>query len=110
MVGGEIVMANLTTGSSSSWLDRSHSIAGPGFSRWLVPPAALCIHLCIGQAYALSVFNKPMSQLIGITAPAPGDWSIPAIGWIFSIAIVLLGLSAAFGGKGGEEGGPRKAL
>jgi len=91
-------------------LDRSHSIAGPGFSRWLVPPAALCIHLCIGQAYALSVFNKPMSQLIGITAPAPGDWTIPALGWIFSIAIVFLGLAAAFGGKWVEDVGPRKAM
>jgi MFS family permease len=91
-------------------LDRSHSIAGPGFSRWLVPPAALCIHLCIGQAYALSVFNKPMSQLIGLTAPAPEDWSIAAIGWIFSIAIVFLGLSAAFGGKWVEDVGPRKSM
>ncbi|HKE37010.1 MAG TPA: OFA family MFS transporter [Candidatus Baltobacteraceae bacterium] len=93
-----------------SFLDRSHTIAKPGFSRWLVPPAALCIHLCIGQAYALSVFNKPMSQLIGISAPAPGDWSIPAIGWIFSIAIVFLGLSAAFAGKWVEDAGPRKAM
>lgn len=92
------------------FLDRSKTIAAPGFSRWLVPPAALCIHLCIGQAYALSVFNKPMSQLIGISAPAPGDWSIPAIGWIFSIAIVFLGLSAAFGGKWVEDAGPRKAM
>ncbi len=101
-IGGERV--------NNDFLDRSHSIAGPGFSRWLVPPAALCIHLCIGQAYALSVFNKPMSQLIGISAPAPGDWSIPAIGWIFSIAIVFLGLSAAFGGKWVEDVGPRKAM
>ena len=78
-------------------LDRSHSVAQPDFNRWLVPPAALCIHLAIGQAYAFSVFNKPMSQLIGVTGPAPGDWSIPALGWIFSLAIVFLGLSAAFG-------------
>ncbi|MBD5655611.1 MAG: MFS transporter, partial [Candidatus Eremiobacteraeota bacterium] len=82
----------------TDFLDRSHSVAKPGFSRWLVPPAALCIHLAIGQAYAFSVFNKPMSQLLGITAPATGDWSIPALGWIFSIAIVFLGLAAAFGG------------
>jgi MFS family permease len=94
----------------SDFLDRSHSIAAPGFSRWLVPPAALCIHLCIGQAYALSVFNKPMSQLIGITAPAPGDWTIPALGWIFSIAIAILGLAAAFGGQWVEDVGPRKAM
>lgn len=92
------------------FLDRSYSIAEPGFNRWLVPPAALCIHLSIGQAYAFSVFSKPMSQLIGITAPAPGDWSIPALGWIFSIAIVFLGLAAAFGGKWVETVGPRKAM
>ncbi|HJY17744.1 MAG TPA: MFS transporter, partial [Xanthobacteraceae bacterium] len=48
------------------FLDRSHTVAGPGFSRWMVPPAALCIHLCIGQAYAFSVFNLPMTKLIGI--------------------------------------------
>jgi MFS family permease len=92
------------------FLDRAHSLAGSGFSRWLVPPAALCIHLAIGQAYAFSVFNKPMSQLIGVTAPAPGDWSIPALGWIFSLAIVFLGLSAAIGGKWVERVGPRKAM
>lgn len=92
------------------FLDRSHSVAEPGFNRWLVPPAALCIHLAIGQAYAFSVFSKPMSQLIGISAPAPGDWSIAAIGWIFSIAIVFLGLAAAFGGKWVETVGPRKAM
>jgi MFS family permease len=92
------------------FLDRRHSVADPGFSRWLVPPAALCIHLAIGQAYAFSVFSKPMSQLIGVSAPAPGDWSIPALGWIFSLAIVFLGLAAAFGGKWVETVGPRKAM
>jgi MFS family permease len=94
----------------NDFLDRRHSVAHPGFSRWLVPPAALCIHLAIGQAYAFSVFNKPMSQLIGVTAPAPGDWSIPALGWIFSLAIACLGLAAAFGGKWVEDVGPRKAM
>ncbi len=84
--------------------------AGPGFNRWMVPPAALAIHLCIGQAYAFSVFNKPMTQLLGITESAPGDWTIPQLGWIFSIAIVFLGLSAAFAGKWLEEVGPRKAM
>ncbi len=94
----------------AAFLDRSHSVAGPGFSRWLVPPAALCIHLCIGQAYAFSVFNKPMSQAIGVTAPAPGDWSIPDLGWIFSLAIVFLGLSAAVFGRWVESAGPRAAM
>jgi MFS family permease len=94
----------------AAFLDRSHSIAGPGFSRWLVPPAALCIHLCIGQAYAFSVFNKPMSLVLGVTAPAPGDWSIPNLGWIFSLAIVFLGLSAAVFGRWVESAGPRAAM
>src|SRR5215469_1601251 len=49
-----------------SFLDRSHTIAGPGFSRWMVPPAALCVHLCIGQAYAFSVFNLPMTKQLWI--------------------------------------------
>jgi hypothetical protein len=78
-----------------SILDRSHSVAKPGFSRWMVPPAALCIHLCIGQAYAFSVFNLPMSKLIGITKSAPDDWKLTDLGWIFSIAIFVLGFSAA---------------
>src|ERR1700759_5444523 len=89
-------------------LDRERIVAGPGFSRWLVPPAALCVHLCIGQAYAFSVFNNPMTKLIGITRSAPDDWSIPGIGWIFSIAIFFLGLSSAVFGRWVEEGGPRR--
>ena len=92
------------------FLDRSRTIAKPGFSRWMVPPAALCIHLCIGQAYAFSVFNLPMTKLIGITQSVPGDWTIPELGWIFSIAIFVLGFSAAFLGRWVEEGGPRRAM
>ncbi|HEX3671970.1 MAG TPA: OFA family MFS transporter [Candidatus Cybelea sp.] len=94
-----------------AFFDRQHSIAKPGFNRWLVPPAALCIHLCIGEAYAFSVFTKPMAQAIGVTAPSPGvDWTVPELGWIFSLAIVMLGLSAAFGGKWVERAGPRAAM
>jgi MFS family permease len=93
-----------------NFLDRSHSIAKPGYSRWMVPPAALCIHLCIGQAYAFSVFNLPMSKLIGITQSAPDDWKLTELGWIFSIAIFVLGFSAAIFGRWVEEGGPRKAM
>ncbi|MBN9014888.1 MAG: MFS transporter, partial [Rhizobiales bacterium] len=92
------------------FLDRSHSIAKPGFSRWLVPPAALCVHLCIGQAYAFSVFNLPMTKLLGISASAPGDWKLTQLGWIFSIAMLFLGMSAAVFGRWVEEGGPRKAM
>ena len=83
---------------SAGFLSRSRSVAGPGFNRWLVPPAALCIHLCIGQAYAFSVFNLPMSKLIGITQSAPDDWKLTDLGWIFSIAIFVLGFSAAIFG------------
>jgi MFS family permease len=92
------------------FLDRNLSIAKPGFSRWMVPPAALCIHLCIGQAYAFSVFNLPMTKLLGISQSVPGDWSIPELGWIFSIAIFVLGFSAAIFGRWVEEGGPRQAM
>jgi MFS family permease len=94
----------------ASILDREHIVAGPGFSRWLVPPAALCVHLAIGQAYAFSVFNLPMSKLIGITQSAPDDWKLTDLGWIFSIAIVFLGLSAAFTGVWQDRVGPRKAM
>ena len=93
-----------------SFLDRDHTIAKPGFSRWMVPPAALCIHLCIGQAYAFSVFNLPMTKLLGITQSAPDDWKLPELGWIFSIAIFVLGVSAAVFGRWVEEGGPRQAM
>src|SRR5579884_1652707 len=92
------------------FLDRSNTIAGPGFNRWMVPPAALCVHLCIGQAYAFSVFNLPMTKLIGITQSAPNDWNLPELGWIFSIAIFFLGVSSAVFGRWVEEGGPRRAM
>jgi MFS family permease len=103
-------MGNLTADSSNSWLDRSSTIAKPGFNRWLVPPAALCIHLCIGQVYALSVFNLPMSKLIGIDHSAPDDWKLTDLGWIFSIAIFVLGTSAALFGRWVEDGGPRRTM
>ena len=91
-------------------LDKKNSIAGPGFSRWMVPPAALAVHLCIGQAYAFSVFNGPLTKVIGIAKSAPDDWSLTTLGWIFSIAIVFLGLSAAFAGKWLETVGPRRTM
>src|ERR1700733_126150 len=96
--------------STASILDKSHTIARPGFNRWFVPPAALCIHLCIGQAYAFSVFNLPLTKLIGITKSAPDDWKLTDLGWIFSIAIFFLGASAALLGRWVEEGGPRRAM
>jgi MFS family permease len=93
-----------------SFLDRERSIAPPDFDRWRVPPAALAIHLCIGQAYAFSVFNLPLSRLIGLDRPAPDDWALSTIGWVFSVAIVFLGLSAATFGRWLERVGPRRAM
>ena len=96
--------------SVASLLAKERIVAPPGYNRWLIPPAALCVHLCIGQAYAFSVFNLPMTRLIGITRPAPGDWKLTQLGWIFSLAIFILGTSAALLGRWVEEGGPRKAM
>jgi len=93
-----------------SFLNKKHSIAPAGYSRWLIPPAALCVHLCIGQAYAFSVFNLPMTKLLGITQSAPDDWKLTDLGWIFSLAIFFLGASAALLGRWVEEGGPRRAM
>jgi MFS family permease len=93
-----------------SLLDRKKSVARPGYSRWLVPPAALAIHLSIGQVYSFSVFKIPLTRLIGITTSAPDDWSQSQVAWIFSLAIVMLGLSAALFGKWLETAGPRKAM
>jgi MFS family permease len=83
-------------------LDRQHTVASPGYSRWLIPPAALAVHLSIGQVYATSVYKNSLI--------AHFDASQKAIGVIFSIAIVMLGLSAAFGGTWVEANGPRKAM
>jgi MFS family permease len=93
-----------------AFLDREHSIAKPGFSRWLVPPAAWAVNLSIGQVYAFSVFKIPLTRLTGITHSAPGDWTQPSIAWIFSLAIGVLGLSAALFGKWIEREGPSKAM
>src|SRR6266568_3283222 len=89
-------------------LSRERIVAGPAFNRWLVPPAALLIHLCIGQAYAISVFNLPLSRAIGITESRPEDWKLTTLGWIYTLAIVFLGLSAAFAGTWLERAGPRR--
>jgi MFS family permease len=86
----------------ASILDRERTVAGPGFSRWLIPPAALAVHLSIGQAYATSVYKTALVKHF--------DTSLTAIGVIFSIAIVMLGLSAAVGGTWVDRNGPRKAM
>ena len=107
-----------------SFLDKERTIAGPGFNRWLVPPAALAIHLCIGMAYGFSVFWLPLSRAIGLTQSidcgaemgffaqifsTSCDWKISMLGWMYSLFFVFLGLSAALFGGWLEHAGPRKA-
>ncbi|HCD03338.1 MAG TPA: MFS transporter, partial [Planctomycetaceae bacterium] len=82
-------------------------VAGPGFNRWLVPPASVAIHLCIGSVYAWSIFNPPLERIQGVVGGAPDDWSLGSVVWIFTVAIVFLGLSAAVAGKWLERVGPR---
>jgi MFS family permease len=95
---------------TSSFLDRQNTVAPPRFNRFLVPPAALAVHLSIGQAYAFSTFNLPLTKLIGITSSARADWSQKDVVWIFSIAIAVLGSSAAVFGRWVERVGPRKSM
>ncbi|WP_048646432.1 OFA family MFS transporter [Nitratireductor soli] len=104
-------------------LDRERIIAQPGFNRWLVPPAALAIHLCIGMAYGFSVFWLPLTQAVGITErvacadmtlisalfTTSCDWRVSDLGWIYTLFFVLLGSSAAIWGGWLETAGPRKA-
>jgi MFS family permease len=85
-----------------SLLDRDRTIAGPSFNRWLIPPAALAVHLCIGQVYATSVYKTALVEHFQV--------SLVQIGLIFSIAIVMLGLSAAVMGTWVDTNGPRKAM
>jgi MFS family permease len=92
-------------------LDRERTVAGPGYSRWLVPPAAIAVQMCIGEIYGFSVFSVPLTRAIGITQSVPGqDFTIPEVGWIYSLALIMLGLSAAFLGKWVERAGPRKTM
>lgn len=83
-------------------LDRERTVAKPGFNRWLIPPAALAVHLCIGQVYATSVYKASLVEHF--------DVSLTQIGIVFSIAIVMLGLSAAVFGTWVDTGGPRRAM
>ena len=114
---------SISSGGSVGLLDKENIIAGPGFNRWLVPPAALAIHLCIGMAYGFSVFWLPLSKALGITGaikcgPEVGffqelfttscDWKISTLGWMFTLFFVLLGSSAAIWGGWLERVGPRK--
>src|SRR5206468_5521345 len=99
--------------ANGGWLDKERTIAGPGYNRWLVPPAALAIHLCIGMAYGFSVFWLPLSRALGIKesikcAAEVGffqewfvtncDWKISTLGWMYTLFFVFLGCAAALWG------------
>src|SRR3981189_2562371 len=114
----------LPTPAPPGFLARERTIASPGFSRWLVPPAALAIHLCIGMAYGFSVFWLPLSKAIGITESvecpkeitflarvfsATCDWNLYMLGWTYTLFFVFLGSAAAIWGGWLERAGPRKA-
>jgi MFS family permease len=89
------------------FLRKEHIVAPEGYNRWRVPPASIAIHLCIGSVYAWSVFNTPLTREVGVVASAASDWTLSSVVWIFSVAIVFLGLAAAFAGKWLEKVGPR---
>jgi MFS family permease len=110
--------------TSPGFLDKKRIIANADFNRWLVPPAALAIHLCIGMAYGFSVFWLPLSKALGIKesikcGPGVGflqelfitgcDWKISTLGWMYTLFFVFLGSSAAIWGSWLEQVGPRKA-
>jgi MFS family permease len=114
----------VTAADRPGFFSRERTIAAPGFNRWMVPPAALAIHLCIGMIYGFSVFWLPLQRAVGVTAPkvcpvdlgllrsliaTDCDWDNKALGWTFSLAIVFLGSSAAVFGHWLETAGPRKA-
>jgi MFS family permease len=114
----------MSTPQTGALLSRNRIIAAPGFNRWLVPPAALAIHLCIGMAYGFSVFWLPLSQALGIEHPvecpadmgffarafaATCDWRVSDLGWMYTLFFVFLGSAAAIWGGWLERVGPRKA-
>ncbi len=91
----------------SKLLSKERIVAGPGFNRWLVPPVSIAIHLCIGSVYAWSIYNPALIRVFGVVTPAADDWTLSGVVWIFTVAIVSLGLSAAVAGKWLEDVGPR---
>ncbi len=115
--------AGTAPASNAGIFDRERIIAKAGFNRWLVPPAALCIHLCIGMAYGFSVFWLPLSRAIGLTASkacpdislaqelftTTCDWKVSSLGWMYTLFFVILGVSAALWGGWLERVGPRRA-
>ncbi len=119
-------MTETNTGGERVGLARGADEAGPRFNRWLIPPAALAVHLCIGMAYGFSVFWLPLSHSLGIKtsvacpkAGFPGellnalttricDWTVADLGWMYTLFFVFLGASAALFGRWVERNGPRR--
>src|ERR1700679_3972158 len=116
--------AGTMTDAGAGILDRERIIATAGFNRWLVPPAALCIHLCIGMAYGFSVFWLPLSKALGVANPiacpqgmglfaravsTTCDWKVSDLQWTFVLFFVFLGSAAFAYGGWLERAGPRKA-
>ena len=119
---GDVVTAGET--GAAGLLDRARTVARPGFNRWLVPPAALAIHLCIGMAYGFSVFWLPLTRILGVdkslAAPADAsiitmlftiqyDWRVSDVTVLYTLFFVFLGSAAAIWGGWLERVGPRKA-
>ncbi len=87
-------------------LSKEHIIASPDYNRWRVPLASIAIHLCIGSVYAWSIYNPSLTRVYGVVASSGDDWSLSEVVWVFTVAIVFLGLAAAFAGKWLERLGP----
>jgi len=123
MASKEAIIPAQNGAAFTSILARERTIAAPGFNRWLVPPAALAIHLSIGMAYGFSVFWLPLSRAVGIQQPvtcdgvgflarlvsSTCDWPVSMLGWTYTLFFVFLGSSAALFGHWLETAGPRKA-
>ena len=92
----------------SGFFARERITASPDFNRWWIPPASVAIHLCIGSVYAWSIYNPALIKAVGVVESAPGDWALREVVWIFTVAIVSLGLAAAFAGRWLERVGPRR--
>ena len=90
-----------------SFLMKDKIVAPEGYNRWRVPPASIAIHLCIGSVYAWSIFNPALIKELGVVSSSADDWTLSSVIWIFSVAIVFLGLAAAIAGKWLEDVGPR---
>ncbi|WP_311222406.1 MULTISPECIES: OFA family MFS transporter [unclassified Acidovorax] len=125
MADSSVGMGTAGASSAPGFLDKERIIAGPGFNRWLVPPAALAIHLCIGMAYGFSVFWLPLSKALSTAGTGAAcakdmsffaelfasgcDWRVATLGWMYTLFFVFLGCSAAIWGGWLERAGPRKA-